>query len=83
MIRQPGIATCSLVVAHYHSNRQDKISEKAVWGKKDVGPTCGFAASTEVGPRATVGTMQTGFPVYKLQIKTKTEVCNPAPPRVP
>jgi hypothetical protein len=33
---------------------------------KDVGPTRGFAASPGVDPGATVGTLKTGYPVYKL-----------------
>jgi hypothetical protein len=31
-------------------------------GKRDVGPTHGFTASPEVGPGATVGTLQTSYP---------------------
>jgi hypothetical protein len=31
-------------------------------GKRDVGPTRGFTASPEVGPGATVGTLQTRYP---------------------
>jgi hypothetical protein len=31
-------------------------------GRRRVGPTCGFVASPEVGPGATVGTLQTGYP---------------------
>jgi hypothetical protein len=30
--------------------------------KRNVGPTCGFAASPEVDPRATIGTLQIGYP---------------------
>jgi hypothetical protein len=48
---QPGIAMCLLAEAHYHSKRREK----------DVGPTYGFAASPEVGPGTTVGTLQTGY----------------------
>jgi hypothetical protein len=48
--------------AHYHINSQDRISEK-LHGKKDVVPTCGFTASPEVGPRATVGTLLDRVPL--------------------
>jgi hypothetical protein len=27
-----------------------------------IGPTCGFTASLEVGPRASVGTLKTEYP---------------------
>jgi hypothetical protein len=49
--------------------------------KRYVGPTCGFAASPEVGLGATVGTLQTGYPTYKLQVKTKSKTCIHALPR--
>jgi hypothetical protein len=42
-------------------SRQVQISSKLRRGK-DIGPTCRFAASLEVGPRATVSTLQTGYP---------------------
>jgi hypothetical protein len=34
-----------------------KKIRKDVQGKRYVGPTCGFAASSEVGPGTTVGTL--------------------------
>jgi hypothetical protein len=50
---------------HWHrtttSKFQDTISRKAA-REKDVDPTCGFAASPEVGPGTTIGTPQTGYP---------------------
>jgi hypothetical protein len=36
--------------------------QKSYAGKKDVGPTCEFAASLELGLEATVGTLQIGYP---------------------
>jgi hypothetical protein len=57
--------------------------QKSCTGKKDVGPTGRFAASSKVGPGATIGTLQTGYPTYKFQVKTKRGVCNHAPPHVP
>jgi hypothetical protein len=48
--------TCLKEEAHYHSNSQDGILEK-LHGERDVGPTCGFIASPEVGSGATVGTL--------------------------
>jgi hypothetical protein len=42
-------------------NHQVQISSKLHEGK-DIGSTCGFAASLEVGPGATVGTLQTEYP---------------------
>jgi hypothetical protein len=50
-----GGATLSL------QNLQVQISSKVAQGKC-IGPTCGFVASPEVGPRVTVGTLQTRYP---------------------
>jgi hypothetical protein len=36
--------------------------QKSCAGKKDVGSTCEFAASPELGLEATVGTLQIGYP---------------------
>jgi hypothetical protein len=36
--------------------------QKGCVGKEDVGPTCRFTASREVGPGATIGTLQTAYP---------------------
>jgi hypothetical protein len=44
-------------------------------GKRYVGPTYGFVASPEVDPGGTVGTLQTGYPVCKLQVKTSSRAC--------
>jgi hypothetical protein len=52
------------------SKYQGTKLRKAAW-KKDVGPTFGFTASPEVGPRATVGTLQTGYP--RLQAVSQHE----------
>jgi hypothetical protein len=46
---------------HCHTNNQDLISEK-LCGEKDVGLTYDFMASPEVGPEATIGILQTGYP---------------------
>jgi hypothetical protein len=56
------VDACPMVEVHYHINSQDRISEK-LHGKKDVVPTCGFTASPEVGPRATVGTLLDRVPL--------------------
>jgi hypothetical protein len=45
-------------------SRQVQISSK-LHGEKDIGPTCAFAASLEVGLVATVDTLQTGYPYAK------------------
>jgi hypothetical protein len=42
-------------------SRQVQISSKLRRGK-DIGPTCRFAASLEVGPGATIRSLQTGYP---------------------
>jgi hypothetical protein len=60
-MRQSDMHTCPMVEAHYHTNSQGRVLEKLHW-EKDVGPTCGFTASPEVGPGATIGTLHTGFP---------------------
>jgi hypothetical protein len=60
---------------HYQSNRQGKILEE-LRGKKDVGPTCGFAASLEVGLGATVDTLQTGYLcVYASREDKRQGIC--------
>jgi hypothetical protein len=46
--------------AHYRFNCQGKISEKWV-RRRCVSPTCGFITSPKVGPRATIGTLQTRY----------------------
>jgi hypothetical protein len=51
-------------------------------GHRRVGPTCKFAASPEVDLGATVGTLQTGYPAYKLQIKTRRSAYIRTLPRV-
>jgi hypothetical protein len=49
------------------SHQQSRLSFRKTVRGKNVGPTRGFTASPEVGPRATVGTLQTGYPrVYAL-----------------
>jgi hypothetical protein len=73
---------CLLAEAHYHSKHREK----------DVGPTYGFAASPEVGPGTTVGTLQTGYRRLQASSQDKeggrattcrhvsrsTEICLPA-----
>jgi hypothetical protein len=59
--RQLSAATHPLTRAHYHFNCQDQISEESC-RERDVGPTCEFTASPEVGPGATIGTLQTRYP---------------------
>jgi hypothetical protein len=46
----------SMAGVNYHTNSQDRILEKLRW-ERDVGPTCEFTASPEVGPGATIGTL--------------------------
>jgi hypothetical protein len=58
--RQLDAATRPLAEAHYHSSHQGENSE-GLRGK-NVGPTCRFAASPEVGSGATVGTLQIEYP---------------------
>jgi hypothetical protein len=55
--------------AHYY-NRQDENSEK-LHGEKEVGPTCGFTASPEVGLEATVSTLQTEYPRMQASSQEK------------
>jgi hypothetical protein len=40
-------------------------------GKRDVGPTYEFAASSEVGPGATIGTLHTGYPRVQASSQDK------------
>jgi hypothetical protein len=42
-----------------------------------VSPTCGFTASTEVGPRATVGTLQTGYLCIQASRQGKKQGVHP------
>jgi hypothetical protein len=69
-------ATRSLTGAHYHFNRQDHISEEP-HGERDVGPTYGFLASPEVGPRATVSIPQTGYPHVQTSSQDRGQGVNP------
>jgi hypothetical protein len=55
-------AACPLAEAHYHSKKMKVPGLTEMYGGKDVGPTCGFAASPEVGPGDINGTLQTGYP---------------------
>jgi hypothetical protein len=50
-------------------------------GRRRVGPTCGFTASPEVGPRATVDTLQTGYPYTQASSQDKERACTHMPPR--
>jgi hypothetical protein len=42
------------------STAKQKVDNRA--GRRIVGPTCRFVPSSEVGPRATVGTLHIGYP---------------------
>jgi hypothetical protein len=56
-------------------NRQVRTSER-LCGKKDIGPTCTFTESPEVDLRATVGTLQTGYPrIQALSQDTRQGRC--------
>jgi hypothetical protein len=57
-------------VTYSHFNRQGLILEE-LHGKKDVGPTCGFAASPEVGLGVLSVPLRPSTPAYKLKIKTR------------
>jgi hypothetical protein len=70
MTHQSDADACPMAEAHYHTNSQDQISEM-LCGERDVGPTCAFTTSPDMGPGATIGTMQTEHPAYMLQAKTK------------
>jgi hypothetical protein len=61
---------------HYHTNSQDQISEK-LCGERDVGPTCGFTASTKVGSGATVGTLHTRYPRVQASSQDKEQGMHP------
>jgi hypothetical protein len=45
---------------------------------KGIGPTYGFATSLEVGPGATLGTLQTRYP-YAQDLKDQPHGSRPAP----
>jgi hypothetical protein len=58
-------------------SRQVQISSKPHRGK-GIGPTYGFTASPEVGPGATVGTLQTGYPcVQDLSLVPQHQTLHP------
>jgi hypothetical protein len=40
------------------------------WKRRRYGPTCGFAASPDVGPEASVDTLNMGYPLLPYQSKT-------------
>jgi hypothetical protein len=59
--RRSWATTYLLVGPHYRVEiLRYKIQESSA--RKDVGPTRGFAATSEVGPGATVSTLPTGYP---------------------
>jgi hypothetical protein len=62
--------------AHYHTNSQDRISEK-LCGEGDVDPTYGFTASLEVGLGATVHTLQTGYHRVQASCQDKGQDMRP------
>jgi hypothetical protein len=62
--------------SHYHTNSQDRILEK-LRGEKDVGPTCGFTTSPEVGLRATVSTLHTRYPRVQASSQDKGQGMRP------
>jgi hypothetical protein len=51
--------------------------QKSCTGKKDAGPTCGITASPEVGPGATVGAPQTGYPCVQASSQRKEQDVQP------
>jgi hypothetical protein len=51
------------------STAKQKVDNRV--GRRRVGPTCGFIASPEVGPGATVGTVQTGYPYIQASSQDK------------
>jgi hypothetical protein len=59
---------------HYRFNSQAKKIQYNRAGRRRVSPTFGFRASLEVGPGATVGTLQTRY----LYILCNTAPCLPA-----
>jgi hypothetical protein len=57
--------------AQYRFNYKGEISSQV--GNRYVGPNCGFAASPEVSPGATVGTLQTGYPYVQASRQDKEQ----------
>jgi hypothetical protein len=57
------------------STAKQKVDNRA--GRRRVGPTCGFVASPEVGPGATVGTLQTGYPFIRASSQDKLQGVHP------
>jgi hypothetical protein len=62
--------------AHYHTNSQDRISEK-LCRERDVGVTCGFTTSPEVVSGATIGTLQSGYPCVQASSQDKGQYMRP------
>jgi hypothetical protein len=63
---------------------KQKLDNRA-WRQR-VSPTCGFVASSEVGPGATVGTLRTEYPYIQASSQDKlyrmhphTAICPTAP----
>jgi hypothetical protein len=46
-------------------------------GRQKIGPTCGFAASPEVGSGASIGTLKTGYPHIQALSQDKEHVMHP------
>jgi hypothetical protein len=53
---------CHVSVALHHRFKIPMYKTQKGCTRNDVGPTRGFTASPEVGPRVTVGTLKTGYP---------------------
>jgi hypothetical protein len=51
------------------SSTKQKVDNRV--GRRRVSPTCRFLASPEVGPGATVGTLQTGYPYIQASSQDK------------
>jgi hypothetical protein len=54
---------------------KQKVDNRA--GRRRVGPTCGFVASPEVDPGATIGTLQTGYPYIQVSSQDKLQGVHP------
>jgi hypothetical protein len=72
-----------MIEAHYHSNRQDIISEKLHGEKKMLIPSAGLLPPTRRARGPLSVPCRLGTPAYNLQVKTKSGACNHTSPHTP
>jgi hypothetical protein len=70
------------LLRNWRNNYQAKKFKGNRAGRQRVGPTCGFAAFSEVGLGPLSVPYRLGTPTYKFQVKTRSSACTHMLPRV-